>query len=295
MYKLNGDIKQSLDRWTATSVDFRISITHFFDEMLPEGFYAYNFTRDTYSCFSRGTYFIVSSEGSVHLSRTNATWGVKNKQLIDTDCEEILIGVYFNDVITQTKNSCMTMIFDVAPFKNFVDDDGFYFRTQSPTFFVPPFPAISHFHHLHRATPYANGLDIALTNIPDVINPLGNVVLKLGDAFRFVSSGWLILRSRFIRAGLSLHVLMKEKYVLLTNNSRKVIHLTDRIFQFVPFSNFNGDNLTNPKNIYNWASISTREEYKEGDILLGDLYICEKKKKSKINEYVSSRPDQEPI
>ena len=295
MYRLNGDFKNALDRWTSSSVDNRICVTHFFDTMLPEGFYAINFTRDSFSCFSRGTYFIVSSEGLVPISRNTASWGVRNKQLIDTDCEEILIGVYFNDIITNAKDSTLQLTFDVSPFKNFVDEDSFYFRTQSPTFFIPPFPEVSHFHHLLKSTENANGLDVSLKNYPEVINPNGNVVLPMGDSFRFVCSGWLILRSRYIRAGLSLHVYMKDKYILLTNNSRKVIHLSDRIFQYVPFSNFNGDNLTNPKNIYNWTSNISCEQYKEDEILMGEIHQLNKKKSNKLKHYVGSRIDKEPL
>lgn len=228
-----------------------------------------------------GDYYLVASSGELYLEDETSIPVVPNTILIDSDYNHpILLGCFIpNQPRNVNRIELTCSVFGYSLTKNEEEID-FFSRTQSPVFNSAPFPFASYFYGLYRSSEGANGYDVVINNCElGFIYSGGNLVLDMRDSFRSSSTGCVVLRSRFVRMGLELHV--HNDYFHLTNHSSNPVEIKRRMFQYVPMRTFNGKVCSSNGVISTNCSIKTQKRYQEKDLLFGQITRANNVKKSK--------------
>ena len=261
-----------------------------FTAEIPEGYYGVSFLKRSFKIFTTGSYYIVTTLGH---SLIDSIHSVGSKILVDKDAlpdDTIILGGYISAKKYTGMFRFQSYVSALTPRFSSKAQLEMYQRSMSPVFYAPPFPisdmnsVLPTFHSVISTTDNASAVDVMLSIKQEFIPALGNLVVDLPATFRFESSGWIILRSRFVRYGLSIYVCRAGRYILVTNNSSLRVPVTERIFQYCPLSTFQSDNhpVSRQHNIIcNWNDPNTNNKFLVKKKPSGMAYTNTKKRQDK--------------
>lgn len=186
---------------------------------------------------------------------TNGGIFIGNQLLIDEDYDKqrVCLGAFSTELHAAGERFelifCIGDFQPVVPLPEFCQMERDWFRS--------PVVASADLQGILRSTTKANGLDLVFKE-ERVISPFGNCLYFVGSELAHfnVLNGYWLLRSRYVRKGLSLIV---KKYLSHTlfwvmNHSAVIVELDVRVIQYVPLGPYNFERLANDGIYTTWSN-----------------------------------------